>query len=173
MARRVSGAARAIVPATICMATPTTHPAMIMPIQVKCGSWRSTITPDGSKGRERGEKGADRAEQLRRVDPADPAVVRGRIVSDRRLEGQRRGIDPEIEADGAAQHHQQQEGLVGEGGVARSHQCSHKQPARRACHGKPKALKDVGELFERGFSWAGPRSMPLKTRTVLEDVKAT
>jgi hypothetical protein len=29
----------------ICMATPTTHPAMIIDIHTKCGSWRSTITP--------------------------------------------------------------------------------------------------------------------------------
>lgn len=29
---------RAIVPAMICMATPTTHPAMIIPIHVMCGS---------------------------------------------------------------------------------------------------------------------------------------
>ena len=36
---------RAIVPAMICMATPTTHPAMIIDIHPKCGSWRSTITP--------------------------------------------------------------------------------------------------------------------------------
>ena len=36
---------RAIVPAMICMATPTTHPAMIIQIHTRCGSWRSTITP--------------------------------------------------------------------------------------------------------------------------------
>ena len=36
---------RAIAPAMICMATPTTHPAMIMAVQAMCGSWRSTITP--------------------------------------------------------------------------------------------------------------------------------
>src|SRR5437868_7889383 len=36
---------RAIVPATICIVTPTTHPAMIIDIHTKCGSWRSTITP--------------------------------------------------------------------------------------------------------------------------------
>ena len=40
---------RAIVPAMICMATPTTHPAMIIHIHAKCGSWRSTITPTQAK----------------------------------------------------------------------------------------------------------------------------
>ena len=34
-----------MVPATICMVTPTHHPAMIIQVQATCGSWRSTITP--------------------------------------------------------------------------------------------------------------------------------
>ena len=47
---------RAIVPAMIYMATPTTHPAMIMPIQVRCGSWRSTITPTEAKAENAAKK---------------------------------------------------------------------------------------------------------------------
>src|SRR6266480_3502678 len=40
---------RAIAPAMICMATPTTHPAMIIVVQAICGSWRSTIKPTDAK----------------------------------------------------------------------------------------------------------------------------
>jgi hypothetical protein len=31
------------------MATPTTHPAMIIVVQAMCGSWRSTIMPTAAK----------------------------------------------------------------------------------------------------------------------------
>ena len=38
------------------MATPTTHPAMIMPIQVKCGSSRSTMSPTEAKAENAAKK---------------------------------------------------------------------------------------------------------------------
>ena len=43
-------------PATICMVTPTTHPAMIIDIHIKCGSWRSTISPTEAKAENAAKK---------------------------------------------------------------------------------------------------------------------
>ena len=43
-------------PAMICMATPTTHPAMIIDIHATCGSWRSTITPTEAKAENAAKK---------------------------------------------------------------------------------------------------------------------
>ena len=158
-------------PAMICMATPTTHPAMIIHIHTKCGSWRSTITPTHSERRERREEGADRAEQFRRIDLADPGAIGGPAV--RCGEGQWRRIDAEIKADGAADHHQEQEGLIGECGMARSHQRRHKQPARRACHGKPKAFQNVGDFSNAGLHGGEPAGYGGEIRMVSKKVKAT
>jgi hypothetical protein len=62
-----------------------------------------------------------------------------------------RRIDAEIKADGAADHHQEQEGLVGKCGMARSNQRRHKQPARRTGHGKPKTFQNVGDFSNAGL----------------------
>ena len=104
---------------------------------------------DAGKGRERGEEGAHCAEQFRRVYLPDPTAVRG-LRFFIRVEGQRRGIYAEIKTDGAGQHHQQQEGLVGERGMAGAHQRRYKQAARRAGHCKPNAFQDVGEFSNAG-----------------------
>ena len=138
------------------MATPTTHPAMIITIQAKCGSWRSTITPTEAKAENAARKvpTALSSSGVSILPTQLPSAVG--LFPVRWLEGQRRGIDPEIKADGAAQHHQEQEGLVGQCGVARSDQRGHEQPARRACHRKPKAFKDVGELSHAGSHDGGP-----------------
>jgi hypothetical protein len=40
---------RAIVPETICIATPSVHPSMIIEVQNRCGVSRSTITPTDAK----------------------------------------------------------------------------------------------------------------------------
>ena len=66
---------------------------------------------DAGKRRGCGEEGADRAEQFRRVDLADPMAVRRRIG----VKGPWRGIDPEIKPDCAGEHHQQQKALRGQG----------------------------------------------------------
>ena len=88
------------------------------------------------------------------------------------MEGQRRGIDPEIEADRAAEHHQKQEGLDGERRDAGSDQRGHKQPARRACHRKPKAFKNVGELSNAGSHGGSPLNVRGEVRLFFGSVKA-
>jgi hypothetical protein len=88
-------------------------------------------------------------------------------------ERQWRRIDAEIKADGAADHHQEQEGLVGKCGMARSHQGRHKQPARRACHGKPKAFQNVGDFSNAGLHGGEPASDGGEIRTVSDKVEAT
>src|SRR5436190_740452 len=70
---------------------------------------------DASERRECREEGADRTEQFRRVDLANPGAIGG--PAGRCAEGRLRRIDAEIKAYGAADHHQEQEGLIGECGM--------------------------------------------------------
>jgi len=96
---------------------------------------------DGSKGRAGGEEGADGAEQLRRVDPAIRVGVKGPLWR----------IDPQIESNGTADHHQEQESLRGEQCDAGADQGSHEQSAGGAGHRKTKALQYMGGLPDAGL----------------------
>ena len=125
-------------------------------IHAKCGSWRSTITPTQANAENAARKVpiALSSSGVSILPTQLPSA--GRPVDE--VKGSGRRIDPEIKADGAADHHQEQEGLVGERGMARSDQRRHKQPARRACHGKPKAFQNVGDFSNAG-SHGGARRL--------------
>ena len=155
----------------ICMATPTTHPAMIIHIHTRCGSWRSTITPTQANAENAARKvpTALSSSGVSILPTQAPSADR----SVRCPEGRGRRIDAEIEADGAADHHHEQEGLIGECGVARSHQSRHKQPARRACHGKPKTFQNVGDFSNAGSHGGQPAGYGWELRTVSGKVEAT
>ena len=73
------------------------------------------------------------------------------------MEGPRRGIDAQIESDGAAEHHEEQESLRREMRDAGADQCGHKQAARRAGHRKAKALQDVRGLSDAGLHAGSPQ----------------
>ena len=81
--------------------------------------------------------------------------------------------DAEVETHGAADHHQEQEGLVGECGMARSHQRRHNQPARRAGHGEPEAFQNVGYFSNAGLHGGRRPGYRAEIRTVSDKVKAT
>ena len=57
--------------------------------------------------------------------------------------------------------------------MARSHQSRHKQPARRACHGKPKAFQNVGDFSNAGLHGGEPAGYGAKVRTISGEVEAT
>ena len=158
-------------PAMICMATPTTHPAMIIDIHTRCGSWRSTITPTDANAENAARKVpiALSSSGVSILPTQAPSAGRPPDA----LKGSWRRIDAEIKADGAADHHHEQEGLIGECGMARSHQRRHEQPARRACHGKPKAFQNVGDFSNAGLHGGEPAGYGGETRTVFGEAKAT
>jgi hypothetical protein len=72
------------------------------------------------------------------------------------MKWQRGRIDPKIESDRAANHHDQDEGLGGECRKARPDMGTDEQPAGRASHGKPDPFQKVREFPDAGSHGVTP-----------------
>jgi hypothetical protein len=72
---------------------------------------------------------------------------------------QRRGIDAKVKSDGAADHHDEQEGLGSQELKIRSHKHGNKQTAGSPGHRKPEALQKVGKSPHAGSHRGNPARM--------------
>src|ERR1700691_1824746 len=99
---------------------------------------------DRYKGRQCSEKCADGAEKFRGINLSTEAAVRRPGIWS--VQSQRRSINSQIESDGDADHHDEQESLRSKRLDAGSHMDGNKQPARSSGHRKPNAFQDVGSL---------------------------
>ncbi len=83
-----------------------------------------------------------------------------------------RRVDADVEADGAGDHHRQQEALRGEHRNRRSHIGADEQPARRAREREPGALQDMGGLTNLNVHGGPQPLIHRKVRPIRRRVEA-
>ena len=145
---------RAMAPATICMVTPTSQPAITIDVKARCGSARINITPTETKA----------ASAARKVPTAlsnsaasnFPPECGGLLV--RLLKWQLGRVDSEVEPDRADEHHDEQKALRGQRGDAGADMGSDKQAGGGTGHRKPGAFQHMGKFSDAESHRRNPRS---------------